>query len=134
MAASKSIWVDTSFLYALLDASDAEHVHASQTLQKKGNRKLATSFDVRSELYTLCLMRLGWHAAHDSLALCDDLCDVVHLSNAGTWRDAAAFTKWRDQKFSMVDCLSFAWMKRLKITHFVGYDGHFRTARFSLFE
>jgi predicted nucleic acid-binding protein len=134
MVANKAVWVDTSFLYALLDSSDAEHNHAVRTLKKKGNRPFYTSYDVRSESYTLCIMRLGWHAAQDAMTLCNQVCSKILFSDAATWRAASEYSKWEDQTFSMVDCLSFAWMKKCKLTQFVGYDAHFRTARFSPFE
>lgn len=90
-----------------------------------------TSEHVLSECYTLARMRISWEAAQDSLLLAQRIAKRVVYGNRLIWNDARRFAAWKDQKFSMVDCLSFAFMAKLKIRHYASFDGHFRAAGFT---
>lgn len=125
-----AIWLDTSFAYALIDRSDENHRPAVRALNTLGKAPFATSEHVLSEIYTLTRMRISWEAAQDSLALARQLTRRVLFGSAPIWKEAARFAAWKDQDFSMVDCLSFAFMTKLKISQYASFDGHFRTAGF----
>jgi hypothetical protein len=50
------------------------------------------------------ILNLCMRGAHDALTLCDQICDQIVFSDAVTWRLAKEYSKWHEQKFSMVAC------------------------------
>jgi predicted nucleic acid-binding protein len=121
--------VDTSILYAAVDSSDRGNERAKEIL--KSGEPLVISDHVLVETWTLLSRRLGrdvaerfWgHLREGAVAI-----ETVGPANLeAAWQIGQA---WRDQGFSIVDCTSFAVMRRLGIERAASLDDHFAVFRF----
>jgi predicted nucleic acid-binding protein len=124
-------FVDTSAFYALADRSDRFHQDARGILERRGpTDEWITTDHVVVESWHLLRGRLGYTAA---LRFWDDLAaglaTVATLSSADMVRARAIAEAWLDQKFSLVDCTSFAFIERLGLSRALAYDAHFAAFR-----
>ncbi len=121
------VFVDTSGFYALMDRSDARHKEASriwESLLKEGPPLLTTNYVVL-ETTALLQHRLGfdaaalWHA--DVLGVASTLMidEALHALGFELW------TGLRQRNLSLVDCTSFAAMRKHKTEKVFGFDRHF---------
>lgn len=122
-----TVFVDTSALYALLSATDAQHAAAQQTLLTllDAEAELVSTNYVALESASLVQRRLGPDAL---AALRNGLLPLVALR----WVDAAldaeawgALLERRDRAVSLVDQVSFALMRRESITRAFAFDADF---------
>jgi predicted nucleic acid-binding protein len=122
-----SVFVDTSALFAMLDADDQNHQRAKQawvSLITQGTEFTSTSY-VLVETFALVQHRLGMEAVR---VLQEDVVPVLRVE----WVDeathesgvAAMLTAARRQ-LSLVDCVSFIAMRRLGIKTVFAFDDHF---------
>ena len=122
-----AILVDTSALFAPLDADDNRHDHAGELwrdLITKGEPLICTNY-VLVETFALVQRRLGMEAVR---TLQEDLLPFVGVE----WVDAAShhsnvmavLTAGR-RGLSLVDCASFETMRRLGIDTAFAFDLHF---------
>jgi predicted nucleic acid-binding protein len=122
-----TIFVDTSALYAVLDANDHDSASAGETwrrLMENGDRLMTTNYVV-VETCALLHRRLG------TQAMCRFVQDLVPammvefvdptLHMAGT--SAAALSS--NSGPGIVDCVSFALMQRDGISEAFALDSHF---------
>lgn len=121
------IFVDTGAWYALVDCDDTDHRVAAAFLTANTIPLITTNF-VYSETITLIRYRLGHGLA---LSFGQKLKEssfvrVVTVTPADEERAWDIFTKYRDQDFSFVDCTSFAFMERMKLSAAFAFDRHFR--------
>jgi predicted nucleic acid-binding protein len=122
-----SAFVDTSALLAVLHASDANHRRAAKTwraLLESGEEFVVTSY-VLVETVALLQHRFGLTAAR---AFQEDVEPVLRV----IWVDAdlhregmAALLTAGRRELSLVDCVSFACMRRLGIAQAFHFDRHF---------
>ena len=129
-----STFVDTSALLAVLDADDAQHARAARAWGElvNGGDDLVTTSYVLVETCALTQARLGLGATR---LLDEDIVPVLRI----TWVDetlhrtamAALLTAQR-RDLSLVDCVSFAVMRRLSIARAFAFDRHFRQQGFGL--
>jgi uncharacterized protein len=130
------VLVDTSALYAVLDADDANHVAAAAAwtglLDAVATSEvvLVSHGGVVVEAVALVQRRLGMPAVR---ALLDDLLPVVEI----TWADselyqraAAALLAADRREVSLVDWLSFELMRRDGVGEYFAYDDDFRRQGF----
>lgn len=128
--------IDTSALLALAHPRDQYHQQAVRIARQfvdDGGRWLGTTM-VLGELHGLLLHRRGPTVARRVTA--DLLGDPAFV-----WIDASttlvqdAMDGWlyrfRDQRFTLVDAVSFALMKRESLTTAFAFDSHFVTAGFA---
>ncbi len=135
------IFVDTGFLYALIDERDLNHQRVIEVLSEYRNQDLEafglTTNHVVEE--TITLLRKRSHrdrgVAHDIAAevgqkLYDGVFGRVHHVTPSEERKAFEyFTRHRDKVYSMTDCVSFVIMDAYKITEALTVDADF-THRF----
>ena len=122
-----SVYVDTSALYAVLDADDAHHTAARQVwtdLLTEDADLVCTNY-VLVETFALVQHRLGIAAVR---VLQEDVLPIVRVEWVTAEHHAAAvaalLTAARPQ-LSLVDCTSFEVMRRLGIRTAFALDGHF---------
>ncbi|MBM4431479.1 MAG: PIN domain-containing protein [Chloroflexi bacterium] len=128
-----SIYVDTSALYAVLDADDRNHPAAREAwagLLQSGESLLCSNY-VLVECFALVQHRLGLAAVR---ALQEDVVPVLSVY----WVDeavhaagiSALLTAGRE-RLSLVDCTSFELMRRLGLRTAFTFDEHFAEQGFA---
>jgi predicted nucleic acid-binding protein len=131
---ARSVFVDTSGWYALIDRRDASHRatrDAVQRLVREGARLVTTDY-VIDESCTLMRARAGSDAALRLLDLLDGTVavDIEWIGPDRFDRAKALFRKYRDHAFSFTDCTSFAVMRERRMKEVITGDDHFRIMGF----
>jgi predicted nucleic acid-binding protein len=129
-----SVFVDTSALYAMLDADDADHQAAADvwTQLLEADEPLVSSNYILVETTALAQHRLGAAAAR---TLLDDVVPALTIEWV-TPEDhraaASALLAAGRRDLSLVDCVSFEVMRRLGIRRAFSFDRHFGDVGFEL--
>lgn len=129
--------VDTSALVALTRRKDRYHAKArpiAEAYRAAGGRFVGTTL-VLGETYRHVLYQLGPERAREyAAALLDDPAYEWLDATVALVRDALRnrLDRFRDQRFSLVDAVSFEVMRREKITHAFAFGRHFEVAGFKL--
>jgi len=129
-----AVYIDTSAFLAVLDADDHYHKQAAAVWEKllRSETRLVCSSYVLVETYALVQRRFGI----DALRLFHEdvypILDIYWIDSSlhGTGVDAV-LTAGRRQ-LSMVDCVSFALMRRLGIKKVFTFDMHFSEQGFEI--
>jgi predicted nucleic acid-binding protein len=127
-----SVFVDTSALYALLDADDANHVRARQAFEGLRDVELRTHAYVVVESLALVSRRLGRVAADD---LIDRLLPVIEVEPVDAALHSLAVAAFHDPGspgISFVDRTSFAYMRLRAIETAFVFDADFARAGFEV--
>lgn len=131
-------FVDSWGWVALAVSDDPAHERAEHLLRRLQNEGalLITSDMVVAESVTRLRYDFGLPAALGLLTAVDLLLESRSASilfvNEPLWLEALAwFRRYADQRFSMVDCTSFAIMQSLGITDALTADRHFASAGFT---
>jgi predicted nucleic acid-binding protein len=126
--ALRSVFVDTSAHYALIDRHDANHPGAAtigRRLAATRARLYTTNF-VLAETHALLLTRLGRAAALDFLERMElSHFSIVRVSPGDERAARDILRRYDDKDFSLTDATSFAVMQRLGISAAVSFDRHF---------
>jgi predicted nucleic acid-binding protein len=131
-----TVFVDTSALLALLDADEARHAEAVsvwEQLAASGTRLVTTNYVV-VETLAVAQNRLGLGAVR---ALVGDLLpamDVFYLDADLHEAATSALVAAGRRSLSLVDCASFAVMRRERLHHAFAFDRHFAELGYSLDE
>ena len=128
------ILLDTSAIYALADRRDANHPRATtlfRSADESGEPLLLHSYII-SEAASLLQRRLGLAAA---LAFVRQVADfTVHWLGPEDHEEASRLLEARSRRgLSLVDCASFAVMRRYGITHAFTFDADFEREGFALY-
>lgn len=127
-----SLFVDTSALYAVLDAADAKHIAARKVWQEilSTDEVLVTTNYILVESAALVQHRLGTAAVQ---LLHSDVFPVLEVQ----WIDehvhasaASALLAAGRRRLSLVDCVSFEVMRRRLMTTVFAFDPDFRQMGF----
>lgn len=127
-----SIFVDTSALYALLDAADVGHERALQGSERILGEELLTHSYVMVEAISLVRRRLGAEAGE---RLVDDMLPAIKIfdvDEALRRRAVAAFRAAASSSVSFVDRTSFEFMRTLGISRAYALDADFEAEGFEL--
>jgi predicted nucleic acid-binding protein len=122
-----SVFVDTSALYAILDAADHNHSPARATwadLLRGDAHFLCTNY-VLLETFALVQNRLGMTAVR---TLREDLLPVLQVIWVDAERHGTAVTAMLTagrRQLSLVDCVSFGVMRELGLTTAFTFDSDF---------
>ena len=128
-----SVFVDTSALLAVLHAGDDNHPRAARAFGGllESNEELVTTSYVLVETTALLQHRFGLAAVR---GFQDDVAPVLGV----VWVDAelhaegtAALVTAGRRELSLVDCVSFACMRRQGMTRAFHFDRHFREQGFA---
>lgn len=129
-----SVFIDTSALFALLDADDSNHKKAAGAWRELvvSRESMITTSYVLVESCALIQNRLGFEAVR---GFCDDLVPVLtvefvtsDIHRLGT----AALLAASKRGLSLVDCVSFETMRELGIRSAFTFDRHFREYGFTV--
>lgn len=126
------ILVDTSAVYALLDAGDRWHAAAREALEaikRSREEPLLTNFLV-AECHALLLARLGRDVARRWLL--GNAWPIERVTQRDEERAAEIIRRYEDKTYSYTDATSFAVMERLGIRRAVAFDSHYRQQGFEL--
>ena len=130
------VFLDTSALFALLDAEDRFHDEARHTWDRvlagvRARRQLlVTHHAVVVEASVLTARRLGMQAVrrlHDGLL---PVVEVVWIDEKLHRRATAAMFAAARRNISLVDWLSFEVMRDRRIRHAFTFDAHFKEQGF----
>ena len=126
------VFVDSGPLIALVDRGDPRHREARGFFGREGSR-LLTHVGVVGEAVTFVRYRFGHAPArrlgdHVRAGRALTLLPIELTDDLDGWR---WFFRYRDQKFSLVDCWSFAVMTRLGIRDVATFDDDFAIAGFT---
>lgn len=129
--AERTIFLDTSGIYAWINKSDPWHTAMCALPEQDGCRLIVTDYIVDET----CSLFLARKIPHQRRRLFD-LIDRSRIVNF-TWIGPDLFAearewmlRYEDQPFSFTDCTSFACLKRLGIREAATTDRHFHTAGF----
>jgi predicted nucleic acid-binding protein len=129
-----TIFVDTSALYALLDADDANHQPAAaiwKTLLEDGVNLVTTNY-VLVETVALVQHRLGLEAVETFLAEVAPVLAVRWIDEATHHIAQALLLAIQRRAVSLVDCSSFTVMRELEQVEAFTFDRHFVEQGFTL--
>jgi predicted nucleic acid-binding protein len=122
-----TVFVDTSALFAVLDAEDQYHSQARDlwtALIQKEETLVCTNY-VLVETFALVQRRLGIEAAR---VLQEDITPMLHIewiTDVPHLAGIAAVLVAGNRHLSLVDCISFEVMRRMGIKTAFAYDHHF---------
>ena len=123
----KSVFVDTSGFYAVLDAADPFHAAARTAFERAESEQwqLVTTNYVVHETWALVQHRLGRDAVEDFLDVMLPLCRVEFVDEVLHAQAAQHCRQARRRKLSLTDCLSFEVLRRLQLKDAIAHDQHF---------
>jgi predicted nucleic acid-binding protein len=131
---SSEVFVDTSGLYAALNAADQDHAVAAPLLDTllSGGASLVTSSYVVLETTGLLQRRIGNTAARGFLLEFLPSLDVAWVESELHDRGVEAWPAAGRGDLSLVDCVSFALMHELRLDLAFAFDRHFEEFGFRL--
>lgn len=128
------MFLDTSFLYALADAKDADHQRAKRLFQTalEKHEEVCTHNYVIVESGALIHRRLGFTLAKKFLSEAS-LFPTIWVDKFIHDEARELFSLRAKRKVSFVDCVSFALMKQKEIGIALAFDDDFRKEGFELY-
>jgi predicted nucleic acid-binding protein len=129
-----TVFVDTSALIGLLDASEAKHAACARVWEQclRQDTRLVTSSYVMVETYALAQRRLGLDAVRTLTADFLPLITVDWVDEFVHGAALASLLTANRRDLSLVDCVSFEIMRRRDITRALALDSDFRQQGFTL--
>jgi predicted nucleic acid-binding protein len=125
-----TVFVDTSVLYAVLDADDPSHIASRDELARLKHARLVSHSYVVLESVTLVERRLGRAAARDLLEELVAQLQIVYVDDSIHGAAVSAYLSSAGP--SLVDCTSFEVMRRAGIRTALAVDSDFRDAGFEV--
>ena len=128
-----TVFVDTSALFALLDADDAGHDLAFPAWSGGIDEcaRFVTTNYVIVETIALAQRRLDIHAVR---ALIDEILpmiDTIWVTDADHSTGLSLLLMAARRHLGLVDCVSYAIMRRMGIREYLGLDPHFEQQGFT---
>ena len=129
----KRLFVDTSAWFAYANRKDPKHSDVGEILRTFPG-SLVTSNYVFDETVSLCLYRLGHHAARmvGSVLRESDEVDMVRVTIEDEVAAWELFSNRADQDYSFTDCTSFTLMRRLGLDTVLALGTDFATENFTV--
>ena len=123
----KTVFVDTSGFYAVLDGTDPFHATARSLFERAERERwqLYTTNYAVHETWALVQHRLGWAALDDFLDVLLPLCRVEFVDETLHALAVQRCRQARLRSLSLTDCLAFETMKRHGIAEAIARDAHF---------
>ena len=121
-------FVDTSALYALLDADDENHSRSAETwrqIMASDEQNVVTTNYILVETFALVQSRLGVEAVREFQEDMVPVLSVEFVTPEIHRLGIAALLAASRRGLSLVDCISFEVMRDLGIKSVFAFDGHF---------
>lgn len=121
------VFVDTSAFYASINADDVQHAAAQQTLERleeTGAEAWTTNY-VLLECASLIQKRKGFSMAQTFLTKIGGQLEILWIDEPLHKETVSIWAKFQRRGLSLVDCASFAAMRRMNIHRVVAFDKHF---------
>ena len=130
----KTVFVDTSGFFALLNPLDPFHGGATHAFERAEKEKwsLVTTSYVLHETWALVQHKLGWEALDSFLDVLLPLCQVETVKENLHALGAARCRQAHLRRLSLTDCVSFEFMKQQGITEAIARDEHFAGEKITL--
>ncbi len=130
-----SIFVDTSFVIALINESDQYHKHASRLADQFEGYPLVTTDAVLLEIGNA----LTKSFKKEAIAIIEyfrESCEMstIHLNPILFQRGFSLYKSYQDKSWSIVDCISFVVMRDMEIIDALTFDRHFEQAGFHVLQ
>jgi len=121
------VFADTSALYAILDRDDDRHDDAASTWRDLVERgaTLVTSNYVAVETHALVQHRLGMAAVRALVEAVEPVLRIEWVTREDHGAAQASLLAANRRGLSLVDCASFALMRRLGLRRAFAFDAHF---------
>jgi uncharacterized protein len=127
-------FIDTSYLYALLNSRDAVHEKAVEAYGM-----LSRSDELYVTDVILCEFANSMGSKGESEVAADYIDEYIAAENIEVvFTDEELFIKglekfrlYKDKRWGLADCISFAVMERYKIDYALTWDKHFEQAGFT---
>ncbi len=132
-----NVFLDTSAIFAFLDADDDQHPRAKElwrSVHEEGLGSLITHNYVLVETAALIQRRLGGDALRAFLEEIVPILSVVWVDAETHGAAVSALLAAGKRRFSLVDCVSFEVMRRLGIRSYFAFDRHFAEMGFNPLE
>jgi uncharacterized protein len=128
-----SVFVDTSALVAVLNSGDENHPRASRSFRSllESDEELVTTSYVLVETVALLQHRFGPGAVRGFQDAVAPVLEVVWVDAELHAEGAAALLTAGRRELSLVDCVSFACMRRQGLTRAFHFDRQFREQGFA---
>ena len=128
-----TVFVDTSALFALLDAEDAGHDLAFPGWDSGIDEcaGFVTTNYVLVETISLVQRRLGIDAVRTLIDEMLPMVDTIWVTDADHATSLSLLLMAGRRHLSLVDCVSFTVMRRLGIREYLGLDPHFEEQGFT---
>ncbi len=128
-----SVFVDTSALFALLDAGDAGYPLVRPVWDRgiDDAEGFVTTNYVVLEAVALAQGRLGMDAVRALVVEMLPMVDTLWVTDAEHTTGLQALLTAGRRRLSLVDCVSFAVMRSREIGEYLGLDPHFDEQGFS---
>ncbi len=126
-----SLFIDTSFVVALINTTDLDHVRAVRLANKYKQYPLVTTDAILLEIENA----LSREYIHESLEIIahfytSERVMIIHLNSLLLQRGIEMYNVYQPQRWDLVDCLSFVVMHEMGITEALTSDVHFEQANF----
>ena len=125
------VFVDTSSIYAYINAKDPDHDRIKDFLNGFEGQLLTSNF-VFDEIITLVLARMG----HGQAVLTGHVLlnpEIFIMIRIGLNDERSAwelFVNRQDKTYSFTDCTSFVIMRKMDIIRYLALDPHFQQEGF----
>ena len=128
-----NIFVDTSFIIALINEKDQYHEQAEALSHKFENSPLLTTSAVLLEIGNALAKDFRQEAASVIKVLQNSTnVEVVDIDEKLFEKGLAVYEKYADKAWGLVDCLSFVVMWETRLTEALTFDGDFEQAGFTV--
>lgn len=126
------IFVDTSYVVALVNRNDQYHERALETANGLNGRAFVTTDGILLEIGNALSRNFKRESVEiiEHFLSSDDV-QVIHLHPSLFRRAFDLYKSRTDKLWGLVDCLSFVIMKELGITKVLTTDKHFEQAGFT---
>jgi predicted nucleic acid-binding protein len=129
------IFIDTGAFVARFIAKDQYHQKANRAWKslEREKERLTTSNFVLDETLTLLARRTSYSFAAErgEAIFASSILAILRPEASDEVAALALFRKLADQEVSFTDCVSFALMRRHRVTRAFTFDRHFETAGFT---